>query len=448
MTRLPARSALDRVRVTTPCNAAWEQMTGNDIVRFCEHCSKDVHDLSALTRRDAELLVLKSNGRLCVRYRRASDSKRIITKDQPAFQTLHKITRRAAPFAAGAFSAAVLIATSNINAYAQGQSNEPTVIEQNAVVESVPEPTLPLPGGTASVVGRVLDPNGAVIPGMQVTLTLNDRNAAQSQTTDDEGNFRFVNIGVGTYQLEVAAQSGFAGATINNINASEGKETPLDVTLQVGGEMVTVGGAIMISPVQEWIYHYDKRGNADATETVEVTDDESSDDAEVADSPASVTATQTEELHLAASSGERADLKRLLAGGVYVDAANEYGETALMFAMHDAKIVKMLLRGGANVHTQSRFGVTPLMYAMLNADEDVIKQLIERGAYVNHQDMDGRNALMFAAFDNHVEVMRLLLANGANVNLRDREGKTALRYALDAEREEAAALLRASGATE
>lgn len=445
MTRLPARSALDRVRVQTPCDATWEQMTGNDTVRFCEHCSKDVHDLSALTRRDAELLVLKSNGRLCVRYRRASDSNRIITKEQPALQTLHKITRRAAPFAAGAFSAAVLIATSNISVRAQTQSSEPNVFVPDTTAVVMQEPTQPLPGGTASVVGRLLDPNGAVIPGMQVTLTLNDTNAAQRQTSDDEGNFRFVNIGAGTYKLEVAAERGFAGAIMTDINASEGKETSLDVAVQVGGMMM--GEMIVVSPVQGWVYHYAKRGNNDATEAANDDEDES-DETEVADSPASVAAAQLEELHNAASSGEQDDVKRLLAAGVYVDAANEYGETALMFSTHDAKTIKFLLRNGANVHAASRFGVTPLMYAMISADEDAIKQLVERGAYVNHQDVDGRNALMFAAFDNHVEVIRVLLANGASVNLRDREGKTALRYALDAEREEAAALLRASGATE
>jgi len=44
-------SIIDRVQTTSPCTADWDSMTGNDQVRFCEHCAKDVHNISAMTRK-------------------------------------------------------------------------------------------------------------------------------------------------------------------------------------------------------------------------------------------------------------------------------------------------------------------------------------------------------------------------------------------------------------
>ena len=42
-TRLPV---LDNIRVAAPCNADWNDMTGDDRVRHCGSCSKKVYNLS------------------------------------------------------------------------------------------------------------------------------------------------------------------------------------------------------------------------------------------------------------------------------------------------------------------------------------------------------------------------------------------------------------------
>ena len=62
------KNFLKNLTVASPCVADWNSMTGNDQVRFCEHCSLDVHNLSLMTRSQAERLVARSNGRLCVQY--------------------------------------------------------------------------------------------------------------------------------------------------------------------------------------------------------------------------------------------------------------------------------------------------------------------------------------------------------------------------------------------
>jgi hypothetical protein len=77
--RLPV---LDDVRVASPCTMAWELMVGDDRVRHCAACDRNVYNLSALTRDAAEALIARRHGRLCVRYFQRTDGT-ILTADCP-----------------------------------------------------------------------------------------------------------------------------------------------------------------------------------------------------------------------------------------------------------------------------------------------------------------------------------------------------------------------------
>src|SRR5690242_191609 len=68
--RLPV---LPNIRVATPCRADWNEMTGDERVRHCAHCDKDVFNLSSMTRDEAEALVLAKAGNLCARYYQRQD---------------------------------------------------------------------------------------------------------------------------------------------------------------------------------------------------------------------------------------------------------------------------------------------------------------------------------------------------------------------------------------
>jgi hypothetical protein len=57
-------------------------MMGSDRVRFCGQCSLNVYNLSAMTRDEAESLIARNEGRLCVRFYRRNDGS-IITQDCP-----------------------------------------------------------------------------------------------------------------------------------------------------------------------------------------------------------------------------------------------------------------------------------------------------------------------------------------------------------------------------
>jgi hypothetical protein len=75
---------LDQVRIEEPCSAAWEEMTPveGDRVRHCSHCQLNVHNLSEMSREEAEELLRRSEGRLCVQYAQRTDGK-ILTNDHP-----------------------------------------------------------------------------------------------------------------------------------------------------------------------------------------------------------------------------------------------------------------------------------------------------------------------------------------------------------------------------
>ena len=104
---------LKNLRVASPCNVDWDQMLGDDRVRFCGQCNLNVYNLSDMTRSEAELLIGNKEGRLCVRYYKRKDGS-IITRDCPV--GLRAIRRRMS-YIARAVSSAALSFFAGLGAY-------------------------------------------------------------------------------------------------------------------------------------------------------------------------------------------------------------------------------------------------------------------------------------------------------------------------------------------
>jgi hypothetical protein len=73
--------ALDDLAAASPCDARWEAMAGDERVRHCGACRKNVYNLEALTRREARALLIE-NEEPCIRLRRRPDGT-VITGDCP-----------------------------------------------------------------------------------------------------------------------------------------------------------------------------------------------------------------------------------------------------------------------------------------------------------------------------------------------------------------------------
>ena len=77
-----SRLSLDTIQIATPCGVSWEAMTGDDQVRFCHDCKLRVYNISEMTRQDAQEVLERKEGRLCIRlYRRADGT--LISQDCP-----------------------------------------------------------------------------------------------------------------------------------------------------------------------------------------------------------------------------------------------------------------------------------------------------------------------------------------------------------------------------
>ncbi|HEU4387117.1 MAG TPA: TonB-dependent receptor, partial [Blastocatellia bacterium] len=100
---------------------------------------------------------------------------------------------------------------------------------------------VPAQGGTASVRGTVIDPDGKAVAGATVTLTNQDTKQSRTRTTSENGAFAFDLIPPGDYRAEAEAK-GFKKVVLEELRAQVDKPTTATLQLQVGQitESVTV----------------------------------------------------------------------------------------------------------------------------------------------------------------------------------------------------------------
>lgn len=82
-------SPLNNLKIASPCNAEWDNMIGDDRVRFCGQCNLNVYNLSGMSRSEAERLIIEREGKLCVRFYTRADGT-IITSDCPVGWAAYK----------------------------------------------------------------------------------------------------------------------------------------------------------------------------------------------------------------------------------------------------------------------------------------------------------------------------------------------------------------------
>ncbi|MFQ5695347.1 MAG: carboxypeptidase-like regulatory domain-containing protein, partial [Terriglobia bacterium] len=89
-----------------------------------------------------------------------------------------------------------------------------------------------------SMIVRVEDPTGAVIPGANVTIVANVQPELTKETRPD-GEILFANLIPGTYTVTVAV-SGFKTARVENVDLRLGERRLVSVTLEPGQLVQTV----------------------------------------------------------------------------------------------------------------------------------------------------------------------------------------------------------------
>ncbi len=367
------KSFLDSIQSPAPCSKDWNEMIGDERVRFCQGCAKNVYNLSAMPRKEASKFVALNSGKVCVRYIRMPNGK-VLTSDTK----LYKITRRASLLTAGVFGAAL---TLSAVANAQTPTTKPKT-ESNKTVKSQKKNS----SQTSQISFTVCDQSGMGIPNAIVKLTNQKSNQEFMTVTNAEGIALFNLIPPETYEVKFSARN-FLDLT-RSIQIKEKKEPNIRINLEVAG--MTFVGVV----VDNW-----------------------------SEIP----------LFTAIAQEDNEAVKNIINSGFKIDTKDSRDNTALHIAVENGnlEIIRLLLEHGANVNAKNKSKLTPL-WMMMDEDVDdetalkIFQELIAKGADVNVPNEDKETLLMMACSDENFEAVKILLEAGANPNLKDEKGKTAL----------------------
>lgn len=95
--------------IALPCDVPWDTMQGDERVRYCGRCSKNVYNLSAMTRNEAAELIDREAAP-CVRYYQRPDGT-VLTTDCPVGARKRRRRRISSGAAAGVLAACAVAAT-------------------------------------------------------------------------------------------------------------------------------------------------------------------------------------------------------------------------------------------------------------------------------------------------------------------------------------------------
>lgn len=189
----------------------------------------------------------------------------------------------------------------------------------------------------------------------------------------------------------------------------------------------------------------------------------------------------------AASRDNASGVRAALAEGADIDARDNHGQTALLFAVqrNDLALALELIKRGADLNAEAlnhdtpwllagALGRTEMLAAMLDTGTvdyakrnryggnalipacerghvDTVRLLLDRSKIdVNHVNNLGWTGLLEAVIlsdggPRHIEIVRMLLAAGADPNIADKDGVTPLQHARDRRYDAIAALIKDAG---
>jgi hypothetical protein len=351
-----ATTILDRIEISSPCSADWDEMLGNEKVRFCPHCSKHVNNLSEMTRKQALELAARSRGRLCVRFsRRAGEP---VETEGASHNQLYQIRRRASRLAAGAFTTLFGLASA-VAAQTPTPDEQPsaTILQQADTTDSAPaaEPAQDEQPGTG-VEGET-NTNRTILMGEMIVRMADDPLVRAASQNDLPAVRQLIAAGV-----DVNVRDETTGATALDEAVGHGNREMVRALLDAGAEI-------------------NARSSRAQTALMRL-DDEA-----------------TENL-----------VWDLVAAGAKLNLRDEDGETVLILAASYSKpeVLRALLAAGAKVNAKDKEGVTALMSAAAAGSLENVRLLIDAGANVNARNNSDETALELAGENEYAEVVELL----------------------------------------
>jgi hypothetical protein len=100
---------------------------------------------------------------------------------------------------------------------------------------------------TATVVGTVRDSSGAVVPQAKVTLSNTQTGVSLERMTDENGNYEFFTVRIGSYVV-TAEKTGFSIALVDNVQVTVGARQRVDLSMAIGQLTETIQVSSARSP--------------------------------------------------------------------------------------------------------------------------------------------------------------------------------------------------------
>ena len=122
-----------RLKVASPCDANWDAMTGDEAIRFCGLCKKNVYQISNMTNEQVEELLAEAGEKKCGRFYQRKDGT-LVTADCSVGLKRKRRKQAALGLGAGILSA-IGVAASSVGG-ATPANNLPV---QTSTVEPPPE---------------------------------------------------------------------------------------------------------------------------------------------------------------------------------------------------------------------------------------------------------------------------------------------------------------------
>lgn len=407
--------SFDRINIPAPCDADWDSMIGNDRVRFCDHCSLNVTDLSAMTPRKAMDFVARSQGRVCVRFIQKPNG-RVLTRTMP--ERLYRIQRRVSRIAASAFTATLSISTAMAQNRPNAGASLPRPIAEFVETESEPETVVDEFAASVTGIIRKEEEEGPAISEATVVLVDRETGEERTVTTSALGQYSFQFLPQGEYLLW-ARKTGYRTET-ETVTVSPNTAAVVNLELYERTIGFGMGGAMaMVVEPEDPLFQAVTDNDVEKVRTLAAFD-RNLNRADRRDGKSL--------LIQAAARGNLQVVETLLAFGADANLRNASGDTPLTSITSSATpgLVKHLIAAGARVNARDNSGASPLMIAAGTGSASVVKELIEAGANVNARDSSGETCLFSAARSNDPEAVILLLASGVDANVINDDGDNAL----------------------
>lgn len=474
------KSLLDSIDVPAPCPKKWDEMIGDDKVRLCGSCDKNIYNISEMTRAEVRKLLFQSKEKICIRLEKDRDGRVQTLKKQ-----FHKITRQA-PIAAGVLSASL---TFSALTYAQGDI---VIGTTSAIISNKHEDNTSI----ASISGIITDKTSVVIPGAAIILRDTKNNSIRNTVSNDDGFYEFKNVEKSDYEIEFVG-AGFKKSIYHNLVVGNDKNIQLKIILEsyepTDGDLVANDDKPIETTERMQINNsverqkleslpaqrnlpvlglfpgtrttraksaankhqnktsqisftiYDTNGEAVPNQTVELTDQMTKEKFTVSTDRQGVAQFSSiprgvYDIEVTGNGFNRykqivqikeqvePNIKITLEVGTAIgDFAVDWSEIPMFraIAQDDNGAVKQQVNQGFDVDTKDKSGETALHVAVQHGNLEIVRFLLDNGAKVNIKDKAKRlpTAMVFDSFEDDEakmrEIIRLLVSKGADINVRD-----------------------------